>query len=108
MIDYQQFQDYLGIKIGYLISGGISGIIGLLAAQTDDKKGFGSSLLRFFVGMFTTVYLTPMVVDKFNFSESSAYGISFIIGLTSMNLVRVLLKLSSDIEFLKRLIPTKS
>ncbi|WP_272151878.1 hypothetical protein [Tenacibaculum aiptasiae] len=108
MTQYHQILDYLGIKTGYLISGGISGIIGLLAAQTGDKKGFGSSLVRFFVGMFTTVYLTPVAVEKFDFSESSAYGVSFIIGLTSMNLVRLFLKLSSDIEFLKRLIPTKS
>ncbi|WP_272149137.1 hypothetical protein [Tenacibaculum aiptasiae] len=101
----QEMFDMLGIKLGLLLTGGVSGIIG---AKAEDKKGFWNYLFRAFGGAMTTTYLTPMVVDYFKFSENSSYGVGFLIGLISMNFVQAILKLSSDIEFIKRLIPTKS
>ncbi|WP_299124193.1 hypothetical protein [uncultured Tenacibaculum sp.] len=100
----QEILDYLGIKLGFLIVGGVSGIIG---AKAEDKKGFLNYLFRAFGGAMTTAYLTPVVVDYCKFSENSSYGVGFLIGLTSMNLVQLILKLSSDFEFIKNLIPTR-
>ena len=97
----QEMFDLLGIKLGLLITGGISGVIG---AKAEDKKGFWSYLFRAFGGAMTTTYTTPMLVDIFNFSENSSYGVGFLIGLISMNLVQVVLKLSSNIEFIKKVI----
>ena len=97
----QEIFDYLGIKLGFLIVGGVSGIIG---AKAEDKKGFFNYLFRAFGGAMTTTYLTPVVVDYFKFSESSSYGVGFLIGLTSMNLVQAILKMSSNIEFIKKVI----
>ncbi|WBX78359.1 hypothetical protein PG911_08875 [Tenacibaculum ovolyticum] len=101
---YQEMFDFLGIKISLLITGGISGIIG---ARAEDKKGFLNYLFRAFGGAMTTTYLTPMLVDSFHLSENSSYGVGFLIGLTSMNLVQVILKICSDVEFIKTMIPTK-
>ncbi|MCF2875431.1 MULTISPECIES: hypothetical protein [unclassified Tenacibaculum] len=97
----QEMFDMLGIKLGLLLTGAVSGIIG---AKAEDKKGFFNYLFRAFGGATTTTYLTPFLVDILNLSENSSYGVGFLIGLISMNLVQLLLKLSSNTEFVKKLI----
>ncbi|CAL2104481.1 conserved membrane protein of unknown function [Tenacibaculum sp. 190130A14a] len=90
-----------GIKIGLLITGTLSGLIG---TKIQEKTGFFNYMFGAFCGASCSTYLTPMLVDYLNLSQSSSYGVGFLIGLVSMNLASRFIEISKDLQFIKRLL----
>ncbi|CAA0185559.1 hypothetical protein V2647_07805 [Tenacibaculum maritimum] len=92
--------EYVGNKLDLFVIGLISGLI---SAKVEDTKGVFNYTFRAFTGAAMTTFTTPMLVDYFNFSNNSAYGVAFFIGLVSMNLAGAALKLSENLELIKRI-----
>ncbi len=103
MRSVHEFLDSIGINLGIFIPGFLGGI----SYAIVTKKNFLSSMFSSFVGAVTTSYLSPIVSPKiislFSLNDTSVYGISFIIGLLSMNISMLLISNTKDIYALKRL-----
>ena len=86
-----EFLDSIGIKMNYFLPG----LLGGFTYAGLTKKSFWRGFFSAFVGAVTTSYLSPVlspvIIDNVSWlSTNSVYGISFSIGLLSMNLTLIL------------------
>lgn len=95
----QQFLENLGIKPNLILIGALSALFG---AKIEGEKSLVDYLFRTFGGAITTTFTTPLFVEYFDLSQSSSYGLGFFIGLVSMNLVKIILNLSSNVDEIGR------
>ena len=51
-------------------------------------------MLAVFTGTVCSAYLTPLVVDYFHFGPTAEHGAGFLVGLTAMNIIPGIIKLS--------------
>ncbi|WP_299681129.1 hypothetical protein [uncultured Tenacibaculum sp.] len=100
--------DSIGIKMNYFLPG----LLGGFTYAGLTKKSFWRGFFSAFVGAVTTSYispvLSPIVIEKISWlSNNSVYGISFSIGLLSMNLTLILVdntkSLSNILEGLQKI-----
>ena len=82
---------FLGIKVGYTLAGAIGG---LLSLRYIDKLSTMGRALAIMAGASVASYVTPVVDDVFNLSTPSESAVAFFLGLTAMNIIPGVLKLS--------------
>lgn len=83
-----------GVKIGTLIAGFAGGVVSLsfLSGLTT-----GQSLLAVFTGLASAAYITPVVIHYIFYTTPNLQvenGIAFVVGLSAMNIIPGIIKLS--------------
>ena len=100
--------DSIGIKMNYFLPGLLGGFTYAGLTKKSFRRGFFSAI----VGAVTTSYISPVIspiiIEKIEWlSNNSVYGISFSIGLLSMNLTLILVdntkSLSNILEGLQKI-----
>lgn len=81
----------LGIKYGSLVAGAIGGLISLY--HIEELSGWGR-LLAILSGMSVAGYGTPVIDAWLDLSPSMENAVAFFLGLTAMNIIPGLLKIS--------------
>lgn len=78
--------DY-GISIPLLVAG----FFGALLSVTRETKSFKQNVLIVITGAFSSMYLTPFILELFNYTSPSALGFfGFIVGTSSIKVVNFL------------------
>lgn len=82
----------MGVKLATLLAGFAGGVVSLSFVKELTAK---QAMLAVFTGAVTAAYGTPLALHYFG-AEAKAFegGAAFVIGLTAMNLIPGLLKLS--------------
>jgi hypothetical protein len=93
-----------GVKFGVAIAGLAGGVVSLSYVKPLSKW---QAFLAVFTGAVCSAYLTPLVVDYFHFSPTAEHGAAFLVGLTAMNIIPGIIKLSDRFksnpeEFIKK------
>lgn len=86
----------LGIKLAVIIAGFAGGVVSLSFVKDLSRQ---YAILAVFTGTVTANYLTPAVTHYFDALKAYDNLAAFLIGLTAMNIIPGLLKLS---ELFKR------
>lgn len=74
------------------ISVTVAGIVGAISALTfEEKISFTKALTMLFCGAAVSYYAQPILEHYFLLDGKYATGIGFMLGLTSMRLIRILL-----------------
>lgn len=81
----------LGIKFAAILAGFAGGVVSLSFVKELTAR---QAMLAVFTGTVTANYLTPVVVDHFDVLRLYENPAAFVIGLTAMNIIPGLLKLS--------------
>lgn len=80
---------YLGINIALIIAG----VMGSLVQVGGQKElGFWAKFTAIISGGAIANYLTPMLVNWFNWSESSQYGFGFMLGFMGLKGVEMVIR----------------
>lgn len=75
--------DY-GIQIPLLVAG----FFGALLSVTKEGKTLKQNILTLVTGAFSSTYLTPFILELFNFTSPSAFAFfGFIVGSSSIKIV---------------------
>ena len=89
---------WLGVKLAWLVAGFAGGVVSL-----SFIKGLTpfQGVLAVFTGVVSSAYLTPVAMSVFGTiaGQPAENGVSFVIGLSAMNIIPGVLKLS---EIFKR------
>ncbi len=73
-----------GIQIPLLVAG----FFGALLSVTKEGKSFKQNALTLLTGAFSSTYLTPFILELFNFTSPSAFAFfGFIVGSSSIKIV---------------------
>ena len=80
-----------GIKLTVAIAGFAGGVVSLSYVKPLTKW---QAFLAVFTGAVCSNYLTPLVVEYFKPYPTGEGGTAFLVGLTSMNLIPGVIKLS--------------
>jgi len=87
MMDFFKDLQKIGIDIWFFIAG-------LFGSLLNIKKRNGLTIKQQIVailsGGITAAYLTPLAVELFHLSNTSAYGVAFFIGSIGLNSVEAL------------------
>lgn len=86
----------MGVKLTALLAGFAGGVVSLSFVKELTVK---QAVLAVFTGAVTAAYGTPLAVHYFNIPQPYENGSAFVIGLTAMNIIPGLLKLT---EIFKR------
>lgn len=86
----------LGIKFAVILAGFAGGVVSLSFVKELSAR---QAMLAVFTGTVTANYLTPVVASYFDALHAYENPTAFVIGLTAMNLIPGVLKLS---EMFKR------
>lgn len=86
----------MGVKVAYLLAGFAGAVASLSFLKELTNR---QAALAAFTGAVTSNYMTPVVTGYFDAIQSYEYPAAFVIGLTAMNIIPGLLKLS---EMFKR------
>lgn len=86
----------LGIKLAVIVAGFAGGVVSLSFVKVLTKQ---QAALAVFTGAVTANYLTPAVASYFTALQSYENPTAFVVGITAMNIIPGLLKLS---EMFKR------
>lgn len=81
----------LGVKYGTLVAGAIGGLISL--HHIEELSGWGR-MLAILSGMAVAGYGTPVMDAWLDLSPSLENAVAFFLGLTAMNIIPGLLKVS--------------
>jgi len=76
----------LGLELPSLIAGLLGGFISLTYER--EKTSPAKAAFLILTGACTAGYLTPMVAEYGNIGENLQVGLSFIIGLSSMHIIK--------------------
>lgn len=85
----------LGVKYASLIAGLAGAVVSLTYLKELTKW---QMVLAVVTGALVAGYITPVVTWYFSLEEVLSNGMSFLIGLTSMNIVPGIMKLSAIIK----------
>lgn len=80
-----------GVKFATLIAGFAGGVVSL--SFVKELKPVQAAL-AVFTGAVSAGYGTPLVLQYFNLTQAGENGIAFLVGLTAMNLIPGIIKLS--------------
>lgn len=86
----------MGVKVASLLAGFAGGVVSLSFVKELTAR---QAILAVFTGTVTANYMTPVVASYFDAIHPYENPAAFVIGLTAMNLIPGLLKLS---EMFKR------
>lgn len=81
----------MGVKFAALVAGFAGGVVSLSFVKELSAR---QAVLAVFTGAVTAAYGTPLVVNYFSIAQPYENGAAFVIGLTAMNVIPGLLKLS--------------
>lgn len=92
------FKDLLEVLHIDLTVGVIGALTAFISAKLEGVKGIWNYMFRVFVGFISTTYLTPLVQNYYDLDNNVAFGIAFILGLVSMNLIIGIKKISEQFK----------
>lgn len=77
-----------GVKMGYLITGLIAGVMGLMFNKRPNtiKEKMRSYVVVLF-GAVLTGYLTPLVLLNWKWLQEAEYSVAFVVGLFGMGII---------------------
>lgn len=81
----------MGVKLTALLAGFAGGVVSLSFIKELTAR---QAVLAVFTGSVTAAYCTPLAVHYFGIAQPYENGAAFVIGLTAMNIIPGLLKLS--------------
>jgi len=81
------------LKIGIDITFFAVGLIGgLLNIKKHNDLSIKNKIIIVLSGGFTATYLTPLVVEIFQLSDKTAYGVAFFLGYFGLNSMELIIK----------------
>jgi uncharacterized membrane protein YeaQ/YmgE (transglycosylase-associated protein family) len=87
-----------GLKIAYIIAGFIGGIVSLKFVQDMNRW---AAVLAVFTGAAGANYGTPVILHYIALEQSLEYPAAFFVGLTSLNLIPLVIKASEKFNLLQ-------
>jgi hypothetical protein len=87
-----------GLKIAYIIAGFIGGIVSLKFVQDLNKW---AAVLAVFTGSAGANYGTPVLLHYMPLDASLEYPVAFLVGLTSLNIIPLVIKASEKFDFIQ-------
>lgn len=91
-------EEQFGLKLSLLTAGVIGGIVSLTFEHGISSK---KALMLLGVGGVTAAYVQPTVEFLFNTPPSIASGVAFLLGLTSMRLLKIILDVLDKLNLSK-------
>ena len=82
---------FLGFKGAALVAGALGAVLSL--RYIDDLSMFGR-VLAVITGTLTAGYLSPAIATWFGLGQPAENAVAFVLGLTAMNLIPGLMRLS--------------
>jgi len=79
----------IGLDITFFIVGLLSSLLNI---KKHDQMRLKEKIIIVLSGGFTAAYLTPLVVEIFQLSDKSAYGVAFFLGYFGLNSMELFIK----------------
>lgn len=88
--DFLEFLKDMGIETALMISGFAGGVA---SVSRNKQLSFWQKSITIASGGLIANYLTPLVFDFLKLSNSTRYGIGFLVGYTGLVLVELMVKI---------------
>jgi len=89
MTEFLKILQKIGIDIWFFFIGLLGGLLNI---KKHDQMRFKEKIIVVLSGGFTAAYLTPLVVEIFQLSDKSAYGVAFFLGYFGLNSMELAIK----------------